>query len=204
MNSLTPVNPGKIQNAPKESEGEAYLKNVFDELGIKYEWQKPINGLRGDHKQYRIADFYLPKFNVYIEFLGLWNTPHCDEYKKKMAIYKRNEIPCVYIYPDNLGIIKYVLDKRIQIVLGNLKSKTYLKRYRFFKLKHSTDFQNRLTIAIGAAVILLVKGITIEHHSLGDQCVLTVIAIILVYQLSKLRRLYKQIFKENRYSLDNV
>lgn len=59
--------------------------------------------MEGDYADYRIADFYIPKYKVYLEFLGMWkNLEAKKKYIQKMNIYKQNDIPCIYIYPDNL------------------------------------------------------------------------------------------------------
>src|SRR5690242_4591361 len=99
------------------TEGEEFLLDFFLLYGIKFETQKKIYYLKNDCKQYRTADFYLPRYKVYVEFFGLWNSTGSDEYKLKKDAYRRNQIPCVYIYPENLGILQFTFDKRLQTVL---------------------------------------------------------------------------------------
>jgi len=45
------------------SEGEEFIMDFFKQYGIKYQFQKNIEGLKDDTKAFRVADFYLPKFN---------------------------------------------------------------------------------------------------------------------------------------------
>lgn len=66
LNLATPITNKQIH---KESEGEEFLKDFFDEVGIKYRSEEVINALKGDYKQYRITDFYLPQYKIYVEFL---------------------------------------------------------------------------------------------------------------------------------------
>lgn len=51
-----------------------------------------------------MGDFYLPECDVYIEFLGNWNTSDRDKqrYKEKMRVYNLNGLKCIWIYPNQL------------------------------------------------------------------------------------------------------
>ena len=95
------------------SEGEELIKEFLEEENIKFGQEVEINNLMGDNKSIRKADFYLLKYKVYIEFLGKWNNlEHRREYIKKMNVYKENNIPCIYFYPENLGIIGFLFKRR--------------------------------------------------------------------------------------------
>jgi hypothetical protein len=73
----------------EESIGEGEIRGRLEHLGIRFEQYKPIFGLRDDRKRKRIADFYLPDYDVYIEFLGLWNkNKERRRYREKMRVYK--------------------------------------------------------------------------------------------------------------------
>src|SRR5437773_11260179 len=94
--------------------------DFLKELGIKFEREKKIVGLNGDNKPFRIADFYLPQYNAYVEFYGLWNknmVKKDDDYKLKKDVYRNNGIPCVVLYPENLGVLHFTFDKRLQKTL---------------------------------------------------------------------------------------
>ena len=106
----------------KMSEGEEVIKEFLEEEGIGYEFQKEISRLANDEKEFRVADFYIPQYKVYLEFFGKWNVPENKEkYIKKRNVYKENNVPCVYIYPDNLGILDKILKRRIKKVLQDHK-----------------------------------------------------------------------------------
>ena len=123
----------KKQNA-KVSEGEKFLAQFFDIIGIRYHEQVEIKNLIGDTKGYRIADFYLPQYNVYLEFNGHYRD-HREQYDEKIQVYRRNKIPCIYIYPENLGIIGYVFDQRLKQELINHKYHQELKLYLYKKFR---------------------------------------------------------------------
>ena len=129
------------KNTP--SEGELFLKSFFRENGIKSHSEKVIRGLNNDNHDYRVADFYLPRLKMYVEFQGLWNNTKEDRerYKEKMRVYGRNNIPCIYIYPENLGIIEYAFHSRMLKELKKHKMKLELFKYkflRFFNQKKTT------------------------------------------------------------------
>ena len=70
---------------------EQFIAYFLDDLKIKYNPQVKIEDLKNDTKSYRIADFYLPKYKVYLEYLGQWNNTKedRDRYKEKMRVYLR-------------------------------------------------------------------------------------------------------------------
>ena len=101
-----------------ETPGERAVKAELNHLKINFEQEKRIFNLRGDTKSYRDADFFLQDCDVYIEFLGNWNTnnEHRQRYEEKMRVYKLNSINCIWIYPEQLthtnkiiqeGLLKY-------------------------------------------------------------------------------------------------
>ncbi|MFC2113581.1 hypothetical protein ACFLTA_09965 [Bacteroidota bacterium] len=114
------------------SEGERFLHYFFKEVGIKAESQVKLENLKGDNKSYRVADFYLPRYKVYVEFFGNWNTSpeYKEKYRDKINIYLSNNIPCVYLYPENLGTIEYTFDYRFEKELRKHNLDKELFKYR--------------------------------------------------------------------------
>jgi hypothetical protein len=204
---MKPQNPNgstDYQLARSASEGEEFLQDFFESVEIKFVREKTISGLKGDQKQYRVADFYLPQFHVYVEFLGLWNTIKNEEYKVKKEIYKLNKIPCVYIYPDNLGIIHYIFDKRIQTELSKNNLNKELFKYRFFKLKNSNEFHTRVPAFLGSAFFGLFIIIHSSHRQPGESFLLGIVSLIAIYQVANFIILYRKIFHKNKFTLENL
>lgn len=112
------------------SEGEKFIEEYFLDEDIKYESQKKIY-LKGDSKSFRVVDFYLPKFDVYVEFFGKWNESRDERnrYRDKKNIYFKNQVPCIYLYPENLGIIEHVFPLRIRKVLSQHGKRRHLLKY---------------------------------------------------------------------------
>jgi len=191
------------QNEYKPSEGEIYLEDFFFMLDIKYESQKKIFGLRNDSKQFRIADFYLPKYQVYVEFFGLWNNSGNEEYSHKKDVYKQNKIPCVYIYPENLGIIEFTFDRRLQMVLEKHKLEKELRSYRLYKFKKAPELKNRIGYT-GIAFFILLYTVFSKNLVLKEYLLIGATAFIILYQVFQLIQLYLDIFKRNKFSLGNL
>lgn len=54
----------------KKSHGEDIIKKYLDNNQIKYEWQKKFDDLYGDYNRKLSYDFYLPEYNLLIEYQG--------------------------------------------------------------------------------------------------------------------------------------
>jgi len=114
------------------SEGEEFLAQFFKDEDISFESEKRIDNLVGDEKTYRKADFYLTRYKMYVEFFGLYNfsQEHKASYNAKKRTYIANNIPCIYLYPENLGIIKHSFQHRMQKELKEHKMKRELFWFR--------------------------------------------------------------------------
>ena len=165
--------------------------------------KKKIPNLKNDVKQFRTADFYLPKYKTYIEFFGLWNNTGNDEYRIKKQVYNQNGIPCVYIYPENLGIIDFTFDKRIQIVLRNHQLKDELRSYHFFKLKKSFELRNRIGYFV-IAFSLFVYKLIFNNNNIEQYLFISIMGLITAYQTYQIIQIYFDIFKRNKFSLTNL
>ena len=195
------MNPNLNANQP--SEGEQFLADFFDSVGIKYESEKRIDGLKNDTKQYRTADFYLPRYKVYVEFFGLWNNNGNgnEKYRHKRDVYRVNSIPCVYIYPENLGIIDYAFDKRLQMILEQYNLKKELRKYKLYKLRETREFSNRIGI-IAVCILLQLLLLPTGRFSSIDWKIMSAFGMIVTYQVFHLYNLYMNIFKRNKHTLE--
>src|SRR3989344_7583189 len=134
----------------QESAGEDLIADFLEESSIKFKRYYKLPILEGDDKAFREADFYLPEYKVYIEFLGKWNDPeHQREYRKKMAIYDKNGIHCAYIFPDNLGTLDWMLRRRLRETF--LK---YNKKFTLLKYEYENYTQEYGLILIGFGVLI--------------------------------------------------
>lgn len=128
----------KCESEITTSEGEGYIEWFFEKHEIKYFREVEIHGLKNDVVRSRRADFYLPKYKIFVEFNGLYNESkeHRTRYKTKMQVYGANKIPFIALYPDNIGALDYYFFERLGNVLFNHKMKIQLIKYKwkmFFK-----------------------------------------------------------------------
>ena len=129
------------------TEGEEFIAIFLEESGIEYRQEELIEDLTGDSKDHRKADFYLPRYNMYIEYFGQWNSENQKaRYREKRKVYIDNKIPCIILYPENLGILDFVFHKRIEYVFNRYKMEKERRKYYFDLIK--TDLKDRFAFII--------------------------------------------------------
>jgi hypothetical protein len=109
-----------------KSIGEKRIADYFERNNIRYIYEKEARE-RALFFSYKISnpDFYLPDYDVYVEYWGLVNA---DDYwtrtnyernmKRKMAIYYQNNIKFISIYPRNLGNLDWIFRMKFKKVTG--------------------------------------------------------------------------------------
>ncbi len=166
------------------SEGEIFLREFLADEGIKVDTEVRLPPLKDDSKSYRIADFYLPRYKVYIEFLGRWNRSEEDKnkYKEKIKIYEHNRIPCMFIYPENLGIIHYTFRYRLRQILRKHNMDKELLRFNLFSLLYDRIGTILWLVIVLCMLVVIVLGQKGEYywHSI---VLLTLIAIFQLYRI---------------------
>lgn len=168
------------------SEGEKLLAEFFEENLIKFESEKVISDLKGDEFPYRKADFYLPQYKTYVEFLGKWHDEKAKQkYIQKMKVYELNKKPCIYLYPENLGILDWLFEKRLKKVLKeyHLEKELFWYNLKLFK----EDSENLVTLLIISAAL------GYYTPSLTLRIIMAVLIFFITYHLYSLR---KEIFKD--------
>ena len=176
------------------TEGEEMISDFLFENNIKYEKEKKISGLKNDSKTFRIADFYLPNFDIYLEFLGDWEKEEGeDRYKKKMRVYKENNISCIYIWPNNLGCLNWIFKERLRAEL--LKRKEYQMLFSF-EIK-----KIRTTEWILFMMALIIFGTILQNLFKNKwitlSTVITLIIIVFIYCYEGIKQRYKRIKERN-------
>jgi len=135
------------------SEGEQFISEFLKNESIEYRREEVIEKLRNDSKNFRVADFYLPKYKVYIEYFGQWNVESQKErYREKRQCYIDNKIPCIILYPENLGIIQFIFHKRLTYILERYKLEKELRNYRL-KLFKDERRDNIILLIIGISFL---------------------------------------------------
>ena len=110
------------------SKGEKKIAEWLRYNGIKYEYEKTYNGLIGLGGGLLSYDFYLPDYDLLIEYQGkqheeyicLWHDSYEDfekqlEHDKRKREYANNNgIKLIEIYDYEKHIINEILNERIQ------------------------------------------------------------------------------------------
>jgi hypothetical protein len=98
--------------------------NVKNNINYVYEKKARSKGL---FFGYTISspDFYLPDYDVFVEYWGLVNADddwtrkrYVRNMKRKMAIYYKNNIKFISIYPHNLNNLDWIFRKKFEKVTG--------------------------------------------------------------------------------------
>jgi hypothetical protein len=105
-----------------KSGGERILADYFYYNKIRYEYEKAAIGDSG--RMISRPDFYLPDYDVYVEYWGMADTEDSKERKEyarsmewKMARYRENGIRFISIYPREIDSIDSVFQKKLKEVL---------------------------------------------------------------------------------------
>jgi len=108
---------------------EKRIADYFTRNNINYVYEQEVR-VRGGClflSEYVVGnpDFYLPDYDVYVEYWGLVDADnertrerYVENMKKKMAIYYRNNIKFISIYPRNLENLDWIFRKKFEKVTG--------------------------------------------------------------------------------------
>ena len=104
-----------------KSKAEKQIADYFTDNGIRYiyEWKAQTNAIIFK-RTFAHPDFYLPNYNVYVEYWGLLGASR--EYERvmkwKMAQYHKNNIRFVSLYHDNLKNLDWIFRAKFRKVTG--------------------------------------------------------------------------------------
>ena len=189
-----------MKNIKEPSEGELFISEYLKAMDISFKREVRLNNLKfDDNFKYRDADFFLKKYGVYIEFNGRWNNSKEDRvrYRAKKEVYRKNNLPCIYLYPENLGIIDFVFTKRLIV---ELKKKSLIKQLRLFQLKRFWDDRGGLFLWIGLSLWVYNGDFNWKENSTE---LLTCISIILIQIYRLINGIYK-FFVKNVTQFDSL
>lgn len=100
--------------------GEHSVANALQRMNLRYIPEYVIDNLNGDTHHYRVADFWLPKDDIIIEYCGQAGWPeHKARYEEKRQVYLKNNRKHIFLYPQNLNNLNVAIMKRINFVMEN-------------------------------------------------------------------------------------
>ena len=182
------------------SEGELFISEYLRFKNISFDREVRLNNLKYDEDyKYRDADFFLKKYGVYIEFNGRWNNTKEDRvrYRVKKEVYRKNNLPCIYLYPENLGIIDFVFTKRLIV---ELQRKSMIKQLRKFQLKRFINDRGSLFIWMVLSVFVYNGDFNWEENS----TTLYACIGVFIFQLYRLTLGIYKFFVRNSTQFDTI
>lgn len=85
------------------SEGERRIATTLNTYGIGYEYERPVIVDDQGITRTLYPDFFLPEFNLYIEYYGrIGNQDYDLRTAKKKTAYAANNLNVISLYPWNL------------------------------------------------------------------------------------------------------
>ena len=105
-----------------KSKGEKQIADYLNQAGIKYKYEKKFitKNCKTIH-----PDFYLPKYDVFVEYWGLVDADnsriknnYVKSMKWKMAQYHSKNQKFISIYPKNLNNLDWVFRTKFENITG--------------------------------------------------------------------------------------
>lgn len=108
------------------SRAEQRIADYFDSIGLRYEYERELEaGFFVFTEKVSTPDFYLPDYDVYVEYWGMLNvdndhdrSKYTREMKYKMARYHNLGVKFISLYPDNLKSLDWIFRKKFEKVTG--------------------------------------------------------------------------------------
>lgn len=103
-----------------KSGGEKTIADYLFRKGIRYSYESPVYALDG--RFISRPDFYLPDYEVYIEYWGMLEVAnprtraeYVESMNWKLGKYARNNINCISLYEEDLDNLNKTLHSRLQL-----------------------------------------------------------------------------------------
>jgi len=116
-----------LTGQPVRSKAERVIADYFTRHRIPYYYEAMATTNDWVIFKSKISrpDFYLPQYNLFVEYWGLVDSPDAgtrDNYIRtmrwKMAQYRNNNIRFISIYPSNLNDLDYYFKRKFREVMG--------------------------------------------------------------------------------------
>lgn len=114
------------------SRAEQRIADYFESVGLRYEYERELS-VRFLIFTQTISrpDFYLPDYDVYVEYWGMLDVENVYDRRKyersmkyKMARYHRRGIKFISLYPSDLPNLDWVFQKKFTELTGKTLPKT--------------------------------------------------------------------------------
>jgi len=115
-----------LQGERVKSRGEQRIADYLTRCGIRYQYEKTLKTFPIIGEKISKPDFFLPDYNVYIEYWGMVDVPDRrkrDDYvcsmRWKLAQYHKHNIRCISIYPGHLKDLDPVFRVKFRETVGS-------------------------------------------------------------------------------------
>ena len=95
-----------VDEVAVQSRGERLIGNWLAKNAIAYEYDERMT-VAGDFRMR--PDFYLPEFDVYVEYWGMDTPDYVANMRKKKFLYQRERKKLISLYPSDLDALDEVL-----------------------------------------------------------------------------------------------
>jgi hypothetical protein len=108
------------------SRAEQKIADYFDSLSFRYEYERELEaGFWIFTEKVSSPDFYLPDYDVYVEYWGMLNvendydrSKYTREMKATMERYHGLGVKFISIYPDNMKNLDWIFRKKFEKTTG--------------------------------------------------------------------------------------
>jgi hypothetical protein len=128
--------PGTTKNGIQvRSQAERRIADYFESLGLCYEYERELT-TRFLFFKFKISrpDFYLPDYDVYVEYWGLLDATDDDDRKKyersmkyKMARYRELGVKFISLFPRDLPNLDATFREKFKHATGKVLSSLIAK-----------------------------------------------------------------------------
>ena len=188
----------------KPTEGKEYLEDFFTAVGIAFETQKKLGHLKYDTMPNRTADIYLPEYDIYVEFSELSNRVDNQVFQQKKELYAKNNIACVFLYPENLRTIAHNFDKQLQETFKQHQLQEALQHYQKFKFKNAPELRNRSISLCFAVLGFIVLSLFFARLNEKGYIVLGGLILFSLFHAWQIVQLWLDVFKRNSFPLNRL
>ncbi len=106
--------------------GEKLISMSLKKTSVLFIPQFIVENLRFDNQKFRIVDFCIfdkDRGKIFVEYCGMINLPlHRKRYEIKREVFLKNNLLCVFLYPQDLDNVDERLKQKLMFVKINGRS----------------------------------------------------------------------------------
>ena len=97
---------------------EKSIQKYFEEEGIRFLYQERKVPLKDAVKRYLLPDFYLPDYEVFVDYLNGWDDPkQRPRLVDRIDLVKQNKLQVLFFYPKDIQKFRQSFPLRLNLIL---------------------------------------------------------------------------------------